>query len=187
MQRLVDTLDKLNRPAATIVTSDHGEIMRNAHDRDHGSDLKPEILWIPMLLRAPNLAAAVVKTPVSLVDIVPTVLALTETPGPDGLDGMDLRKTITLDPKAPPRLLHTDTWRMSMKQTFDLDLSSVSDGKYTLVHDRNTDDLVLRTVCDRSMKLTNLYGKVPSKVLEDALFSYEEENGGAPRIAPRKK
>ena len=26
-----------------------------------------------------------------------------------------------------------------------------------------------------------------SKVLEDALFSYEEENGGAPRIAPRKK
>lgn len=187
VQRLVDTLDKLNRPAATIVTSDHGEIMRNAHDRDHGSDLKPEILWIPMLLRAPNLAAAVVKTPVSLVDIVPTVLALTETPGPGGLDGMDLRKMVNVDPKAPPRLLHTDTWRMSMKQTFDLDLSSVSDGKYTLVHDRNTDDLVLRTVCDRSMKLTNLYGKVPSKVLEDALFSYEEENGGAPRIAPRKK
>ena len=53
--------------------------------------------------------------------------------------------------------------------------------------DRITDDLVLRTVCDKSMKLTNLYGKVPSKVLEDSLFSYEEENGGAPRIAPRKK
>jgi arylsulfatase A-like enzyme len=187
VQRLVDTLDKLDRPAATIVTSDHGEIIRNAHDRDHGSDLKPEILWVPLLLRAPNLPAAVVKTPVSLVDIVPTVLALTETPAPEGLDGMDLRKTINRDPALPPRLLHTDTWRMNMKQTFDLDLSSVSDGKYTLVHDRNTDDLVLRPVCDKAMKLTNLYGKVPSKALEDSLFSYEEENGGAPRIAPRKK
>ncbi|MFO0591205.1 MAG: sulfatase-like hydrolase/transferase [Polyangiaceae bacterium] len=187
VERLVEALDKLDRPAATIVTSDHGEIIRNAHDRDHGSDLKPEILWVPLLLRAPNLGPAVVKQPVSLVDIVPTILALTETPGPEGLDGMDLRKLIAWDPAAPPRLLHTDTWRMNLKQTFDLDLSSVSDGKLTLVHDRNTDDLVLRPVCDKQMKLTNMYGKVDSKKLEDELFKYEEENGGAPRVAHRKK
>jgi len=188
VDRLVETLDKLDRPAATIITSDHGEIIRNAHDRDHGSDLKPEILWVPLILRAPGIEAAEVAAPVSLVDIVPTVLALTETPAPLGLDGIDLRKALQKrDPKAPPRFLHTDTWRMSLKQTFDLDLSSVSDGKYTLVHDRNTDDLVLRPVCDKAMKLTNLYGKVSSKALEDSLFAYEEENGGAPRIAPRKK
>jgi arylsulfatase A-like enzyme len=172
VDRVIEALDRLDRPAATVVTSDHGEIIRNTKDRDHGSDLRPEILWVPLILR------------VSSVDIVPTILALTETPSPQGLDGVDLRKAITREPASLGRYLHSDTWRMNMKGSFDVDMTSVTDGKYALVLDRKNNDLVLRPVCDRAMKQTNLFGKVPSKVLEDELFRYEEETGGALRFSP---
>jgi arylsulfatase A-like enzyme len=184
VDRVIDALDKLDRPTASIITSDHGEIIRNAKDRDHGSDLKPEILWVPLLMRGKGIEPGKVSTPVSVVDIVPTILGLTETPAPMGLDGVDLRKTMANDPASKGRSLHTDTWRMNIKGTFDIDMSAVSDGKHTLVLDRKNNDLVLRTVCDKAMKVTNLYGKVQSKVLEDELFKYEEETGGAVRFEP---
>jgi arylsulfatase A-like enzyme len=67
--------------AIVVVTSDHGE---DVWDHDaigiprHGHTLYQEIVHVPLLLRAPALVPAGIRlrTPVSLIDLAPTLLAL---------------------------------------------------------------------------------------------------------------
>ena len=71
-----------------IVTSDHGENLGDHDLVEHRTNLYETVLHVPLLIRYPAAFAAGtrVTTPVSLVDVVPTVLALTRSvvPGPLG-------------------------------------------------------------------------------------------------------
>jgi arylsulfatase A-like enzyme len=92
---LVAALDRTGVAGRTIVivTSDHGEEFWEHLDRaaQHGQSLYDELLRVPLVWSGPGLApGTVVEDPVSLVDIVPTVLALAGVPVPPGLDGIDL-------------------------------------------------------------------------------------------------
>jgi arylsulfatase A-like enzyme len=72
-----------------VVTSDHGEGVA-ARYRSHGSNLSDQELRVPILVSAPGLQAQRIRTPVSNVDIVPTLLGLTKTPGAAALPGRSL-------------------------------------------------------------------------------------------------
>ena len=71
-----------------IVTSDHGENLGDHDLVEHRTNLYETVLHVPLLVRYPAAFAAGtrVTAPVSLVDVVPTVLALTQSvvPGPLG-------------------------------------------------------------------------------------------------------
>ncbi|MBI4882205.1 MAG: sulfatase [Planctomycetes bacterium] len=76
--RLLDGLSRLGlEDAVVVVTADHGESL-GEHDFwfDHGEFLYDDCLRVPLLVRAPGVPAAVVRTQVGLIDVAPTLLDL---------------------------------------------------------------------------------------------------------------
>jgi len=75
-----------------VVTSDHGEAFKEHGLLIHGHSLYQELLHIPLLLRLPDGAGAGsrVDTPVSILDVAPTVVKLAGLPVPESWTGVDL-------------------------------------------------------------------------------------------------
>jgi arylsulfatase A-like enzyme/Tfp pilus assembly protein PilF len=79
------------RPSLVVLTADHGEGLGEHGEESHGVFGYEATLRVPLVLCAPGfLSPRVVKEPVRLVDVMPTVLDLVgiEPPGP--LDGRSL-------------------------------------------------------------------------------------------------
>jgi arylsulfatase A-like enzyme len=74
-----------------IVTSDHGEALSEHGVSAHGCDLKPyeELARVPLLVRFPGRAPAGerVAAPVSLIEVVPSILALLGLAPEPGIPG----------------------------------------------------------------------------------------------------
>lgn len=60
-----------------VVTADHGEAFREHDTLFHSIGLHEEVLHVPLLIHVPGVKAAQVDTPVSLIDLAPTLLELT--------------------------------------------------------------------------------------------------------------
>ena len=74
-----------------VVLGDHGEEFGEHGGWRHARTLYEEALRVPILLRVPGLGLGKIDTPVSLVDIVPTVLELVGLEGdPADIDGRSL-------------------------------------------------------------------------------------------------
>ncbi len=75
-----------------VVVGDHGEGLGSHGETMHGVLLYDATTRVPLIVRPPGGAASPrdVHTPVSLVDLMPTVLAAAGAPVPDGLDGEDV-------------------------------------------------------------------------------------------------
>jgi arylsulfatase A-like enzyme len=71
------------------VIADHGEEFGEHGRVGHGHGLWEGLLHVPWILRVPGRPAARVKTPVSLVDLFPTLVTAAGLPTPDGLAGLD--------------------------------------------------------------------------------------------------
>jgi arylsulfatase A-like enzyme/Flp pilus assembly protein TadD len=111
--RLLDELDRRGLAASTVVAvaSDHGEALGEHGEATHGLLLYQPTLHVPLLLRAPGLRAGqVVRTPVSLVDLAPTLAglagkALSSAP----LDGRDLSAGLLRGEEPAPSDLYAET------------------------------------------------------------------------------
>ena len=94
--RLVDGLERLGLADSTVVvvTSDHGEEFWQHTKRGaaHGHTLHDELLRVPLVWHDPGLtpATARVDAPVSLIDVVPTIVARFGLEPSGDLDGVDL-------------------------------------------------------------------------------------------------
>ncbi len=102
--RVLQTLRELGLEDDTIVlyTSDHGDMLG-----DHGLWQKfmlyePSV-GVPLIVRVPGLTAqnAICPTPVSLVQLAPTLLDLCGIPIPSGLDGQSMVRNL----RAPTELM----------------------------------------------------------------------------------
>ena len=93
--RILDAYRELGLEDDTIVlfTADHGETMIE-YDRyfTHGYHIWEPIVKVPLMMRVPGESGERHDEPVSLVDLVPTILERTGTPIPPGLDGVPLGK-----------------------------------------------------------------------------------------------
>ena len=91
------------RNTLVIVCSDHGEEFLEHERLKHGHSLYQELLQVPLAIRFPDAAGAGrrVGTPVSLLDLVPTVLAAAGI-ADDSLPGRDLRLRLAADAAANP-------------------------------------------------------------------------------------
>lgn len=106
--RALDDLRKRGMWDRTVVLfmSDHGESLgEDPRFPDwHGHFLYNPLIHIPVALRIPEVAAGGIDTPVSLIDMMPTVLQLAGVPVPDGLDGVTLAPYLVGDaPRGPAR------------------------------------------------------------------------------------
>jgi arylsulfatase A-like enzyme len=74
-----------------IVVSDHGEGFDEHGEVDHFLTTYQEVLHVPMIFRGPGIPRnRRISTPVTLVDLAPTILRIAHAPIPDAMDGVDL-------------------------------------------------------------------------------------------------
>lgn len=113
--RLLDELGRRRLADRTVVavTADHGEGLGDHGEDTHGLLLYEPTLHVPLLVRAPGVAARTVETPVSLVDVGPTLAGLLGKtfPAPEnrGLDGRDLAEALRNGQDPEPADLYAET------------------------------------------------------------------------------
>jgi len=103
--RLLATLEELGLAENTVVVlvSDHGEGLDPDRGRiHHGGRLTADLVRVPFLVRGPGIVAGRTETPVSLVDVAPTLLALAGLEVPPQLDGVSLASLLRGAPAEKP-------------------------------------------------------------------------------------
>jgi arylsulfatase A-like enzyme len=108
--KLLDAIEQRKQPTAVFVTADHGEEIVTG-GRHHGWSLSDDVLRIPLIARVPGWPKGQSSIPVSLVDLMPTILKLTETPLPQGLDGIAIDELMSSSSRALSRFVFADTWQ----------------------------------------------------------------------------
>ena len=90
-----------------IITADHGEEFLEHGRLGHTISLYPELLRIPLFVFWPNggIQTARVPGPVSLIDVVPTILDALQIDLPPWLSGVSLLPAIRGEPLQPRSLL----------------------------------------------------------------------------------
>jgi hypothetical protein len=113
--RLLARLDgdpALRDRAAVFVTADHGEGFGEHGSSFHATNVYDELLRVPLLVRLPGAAPHVTSRPVSLIDLVPTVLDLFGQPIPGELMGQSLTPFFRGEEPAPTRPIAADSSRL---------------------------------------------------------------------------
>jgi len=105
--QVLDGLRRLGLYDSTVVilTADHGDEFLEHGGRGHGHSLYEELLHVPLIVKLPRRLqpqAPAVSEPVSLVDIMPTVLDLLGIAQPEDPAGVSLLPAL-LGKSAPPR------------------------------------------------------------------------------------
>lgn len=103
----------LDDRTVVAIAADHGESLGEHGELTHGLLLYEPVLSVPLLLRAPGLAARRVDTPVSLVDLAPSLAGLLRQPLPPpkggALDGRDLSAALLAGREPSPSELYAET------------------------------------------------------------------------------
>jgi arylsulfatase A-like enzyme len=133
-----------------VVTSDHGEEFGEHGRMDHYLTQYQEVLHVPLIVRGPGVPAGVrIGTPVSIVDIAPTLLAQAGISPPAAMEGHDLSPLWRGEPAeaAAERFIYGQAsgglgWTPVIEGIFPI-FESVRQGRFKLVHEINTDDYAL--------------------------------------------
>lgn len=117
-----------------IFLSDHGEGLGDHGEDEHGLLAYDSTLHVPWIIRLPGRARAgsVVDRPVSLIDVVPTVLALLGVAAPSGLDGVNLAPLITGDSALRRDELYAETYYPRLRFNWS-ELAAVRNDEYKLI------------------------------------------------------
>jgi choline-sulfatase len=123
--RLIASLERRGLAAGTVVAvvADHGESLGEHGELTHGLLLYEPALAVPLLLRAPGLGARSVATPVSTVDLAPTLAGLlgrhfpapaagaggAASAGARELDGRDLSAALLAGQEPAPGEIYAET------------------------------------------------------------------------------
>lgn len=83
-------LARLDDNDILLVYADHGEEFWEHGRYEHGHALYQELMHVPLVIDAPGVDARNIESPVSLVDLVPTILDLVGAPIPAEIDGRSL-------------------------------------------------------------------------------------------------
>ena len=92
--RILDALGSDAASSVIVVASDHGEAFGEHGEVSHSLFVYDTTLRVPLVVAGPGIPARTVGTPVSLVDVAPTVLPLLGLARFDS-DGVDLSGTFT--------------------------------------------------------------------------------------------
>jgi arylsulfatase A-like enzyme/Tfp pilus assembly protein PilF len=131
--RLLDHLDRGGLGAHTwvVVVGDHGEALGEHGEEGHGFFLYEATLHVPLLVRAPQRVHAVVDEPVSVVDVMPTVLKGLLGHVPAGAQGRDVLPRAASAPP-PPRAALSETWLPRLRFGWS-ELLAIRDGRYKYI------------------------------------------------------
>jgi arylsulfatase A-like enzyme len=137
LKDLLALLARRDPRPVVMITGDHGESIA-PWMRSHGFLLDEPTMRVPLLIQVPGISARAVDATVSLVDLFPTILGFTRTPGPHDLDGIDLGALLRGGSAPSPRYVVTDCWRFAPNRQPFLNMIGASDGKRVIYHDLET-------------------------------------------------
>ena len=122
--RLVTELDD---DTVVFVMGDRGVRLVETRGPGHlwGQHLMPELVHVPLLVRAPSMAARRVDAPVSLVDVAPTVLEMAHAKPMEGGEGQLLRRVF--GQAEPERVIRGEATR------YGPDVRTARKGRYRMV------------------------------------------------------
>jgi arylsulfatase A-like enzyme len=103
----LETRDILDR-TLVLLTADHGEELFEHGGFGHGHAMHQELLWVPFVAWGSAVRPARHLTPVSLLDVAPTILAAARIDPPAAMAGVSLWPTLTTGAQPPPRLLFAE-------------------------------------------------------------------------------
>lgn len=91
LKSFIQGLSKDVRENSTIILiGDHGEAFGEHGKLEHASTLYQEMIQVPMLINSPGLVPSKVSSPVSLLDLSPTILDLFGLSSPKSFQGQSL-------------------------------------------------------------------------------------------------
>lgn len=90
-----------------VVVGDHGEGLGDHGEPTHGLYVYDATQRVPFLMAGPGVPTEVVSTPVSLVDVAPTILATLQLPPLADIDGRAW--------PAEPRPIYLETWQLAQR------------------------------------------------------------------------
>jgi arylsulfatase A-like enzyme len=110
LDRLLDFARGPDRRRRTIVviTGDHGQAFREHGNRFHGKTVYQEETHVPLFVWGPGVEAGRYKTPVSLIDLLPTTLDLVGLKIPEALCGVSLGPTLLEGAEPPQRPVYVE-------------------------------------------------------------------------------
>lgn len=140
LARLLAALDRLSSsaPTAIVVTGDHGESLGEHGEPTHGMLVFEGALRVPLIVQMPHQQPREVREAVSVVDVLPTALALAGLKPHEGLAGRDVLGELDADREiyaeteyptvagwSPVHMLAQDRWKaVHTARTVLFDLAS---------------------------------------------------------------
>jgi arylsulfatase A-like enzyme len=124
-----------NERIATVITSDHGELFFKKR-RYHGVNLHEASIKVPIVISAPDWPVGRTETLASLVDLAPTILAITGAEPAAGIDGDDLAPYVFGYRDGSDRIHLAETWYLLKDGRPSRDIVAAFDGRYKAVHNR---------------------------------------------------
>jgi hypothetical protein len=172
--KLLDAIRVLQQkaPIAVVLAADHGEWFKTK-GRQHGR-VTPDVTHIPLIVQAEGWPKARYSDVVSLVDVMPTILELTQTPAPSGLDGLGLRRLV--DGALERSIVLSETWSHDRKGNLHSDLVAAIDREFSLQVDRRKNAWSLFRVTPGTVRDENLLGSIERAELKHALDTFLEVN-----------
>lgn len=140
-------IDELGLTEKTIVviTADHGEEFLEHGIKFHSRSLFNQVARIPLVVRYPGAAPRVVHTPVSLMDVTPTLLDLIGVEGPAGMNGRSLAAAVRGTGEAPDRPVLMEVYP---QKNIERDLIAVVHGTRKIIWDREANSFSLFSLAD---------------------------------------
>jgi arylsulfatase A-like enzyme len=150
-----------------VFTSDHGEML-GSHGRYRKGYPHEESVHVPLVARYPERvdAGQTHDQPVSLIDLMPTILSYADAPGPDGMEGVDLTPLLDGESVDP----HPEGVYMQNDIAFDSAWRALRTDQYMVTVDR---DLQVRYLYDMTTdphQQENLAGDPDHADLQEDLF-----------------
>jgi arylsulfatase A-like enzyme len=179
--------------ALIVVTSDHGEEFLERGSVLHGRTQFQEVVRVPLLAVGPGLAAGRrVTEPVSLVDVVPTLLAGAAADAPARLDGRSLLPLLERGRDATAASAERPIFGEADHNNEQEDITRmVRQGRYKLHHNRLTKAFALFDLDADPAERAELSGARPDmeRALRRALESFmttEVAGGSRGRLSPEQ-
>ncbi len=118
---------------AIFVVADHGEEFFEHGSVGHGHSVYEELLHVPFIVRWPGVPPRRVRAPVSLADVVPTVLEALGVEAPEEVSGRSLLPLLRGEPEGRPHVSVSgfqDGWRVVQLAEHKLAVRSGRDFRY---------------------------------------------------------
>jgi arylsulfatase A-like enzyme len=191
--RLLDSLRSLGLEQRTLVVlvADHGEEFMQRGWIGHTRTLHDELLRVPLVLRWPGaLAPRTESTPVSILDVAPTLLELAGVEADPEAEGISLAPYLGADaPPIPPHDVHAEVSfvapAIDTRSEQTVFQTALIRGDLKIVHDLVTGHFRLYDRASDPGERADRFDAHPqAEELRDALRTWEAARGGDGGPAP---